>query len=116
MFYRRKTYVVKGDFIENFNLHFNQTLLPAQVKYGSRLIGRWMVDKKNHTVEVFAIWGYNSYEDYQRIEETVRSDQEHVKRVSNWYKRNGGRERVRKNFLEVRNEKIESTVFDVKKF
>ncbi|TKI20624.1 cytoplasmic protein, partial [Bacillus cereus] len=41
MFYRRKYYVVKNEFIEVFNDHFNNTNLPNQLKHGSRLIGRW---------------------------------------------------------------------------
>ncbi|MGM2842348.1 NIPSNAP family protein, partial [Bacillus cereus group sp. Bce002] len=38
MFYRRKYYVVKNEFIEVFNDHFNNTNLPNQLKHGSRLI------------------------------------------------------------------------------
>jgi hypothetical protein len=55
MFYRRKYYVVKNEFIEVFNDHFNNTNLPNQLKHGSRLIGRWMKDNKNGTYEVFSI-------------------------------------------------------------
>ncbi len=62
MFYRRKYYVVKNEFIEVFNDHFNNTNLPNQLKHGSRLIGRWMKDNKNGTSEVFAKWEYDSYE------------------------------------------------------
>ncbi len=61
MFYRRKYYVVKNEFIEIFNDHFNDTNLPNQIKYGSRLIGRWMKDNNDGTTEVFAIWEYDSY-------------------------------------------------------
>ncbi len=49
MFYRRKYYIVKNEFIEIFNEHFNKTNLPNQLKHGSRLIGRWMKDNKNGT-------------------------------------------------------------------
>ncbi|MZE90161.1 cytoplasmic protein, partial [Bacillus anthracis] len=52
MFYRRKYYIVKNEFVEIFNGHFNNTNLPNQLKYGSRLIGRWMKDNKNGTTEV----------------------------------------------------------------
>lgn len=45
------------------------------------------------------------------IESKIRSDQAHVKRVQDWYQKNGGKERVYKDFiLKVRNEAIESTV------
>lgn len=59
MFYRRKYYVVKNEFIEIFNDHFNDTNLPNQIKHGSRLIGRWMKDNNDGTTEVFAIWEYD---------------------------------------------------------
>lgn len=64
MFYRRKSYIVKSDFIEVFNDHFTQTNLPNQLKHGSRFIGRWMKDNGDGTFKVFAIWEYDRYEDY----------------------------------------------------
>ncbi|WP_237049401.1 hypothetical protein [Lentibacillus amyloliquefaciens] len=56
MFYRRKFYIVKSEFVETFNTHFNKTNLPTQLKYGSRLVGRWMKANNDDTVEIFAIW------------------------------------------------------------
>ena len=38
MFYRRKFYIVKNDFVEKFNEHFDKTNLPNQLKYGARLV------------------------------------------------------------------------------
>lgn len=62
-------------------------------------------------VEIFAIWEYESFEDYEKIEEKVRSDQAHVERVKAWYDQHGGREHVWKHYLlEVKNEQIVSTV------
>ncbi|WP_248139011.1 hypothetical protein [Bacillus infantis] len=55
MIYRRKSYKVDESIVEDFNLHFNQTLLPAQLKYGSRLVGRWMGQPAEGAVEIFAI-------------------------------------------------------------
>ncbi|MBM7583957.1 hypothetical protein JOC86_000494 [Bacillus pakistanensis] len=111
MFYRRKSYIVKRGFVEIFNNHFNNTNLPNQLKYGSRLIGRWMKDNTDNTVEIFAIWEYDSYEDYVEIEKKVRSDEAHVKRIKDWYEKNGGKDNVYKKYiLEVRNEALESTV------
>ncbi|MBO1511232.1 NIPSNAP family protein [Metabacillus bambusae] len=111
MFYRRKFYIVKSEFAEIFNTHFNNTNLPNQLKYGSRLIGRWMKDNNDNTVEIFAIWEYDSYEDYVEIESKVRSDEAHVKRIKDWYEKNGGKEHVYKEYiLEVRNEVLQSTV------
>jgi len=48
MIYRRKTYIVEPSFIEEFNQLFNEILLPSQLKYGARLIGRWMFDKDDN--------------------------------------------------------------------
>lgn len=111
MFYRRKFYVIKKEFVEIFNVHFNETNLPNQLKRGARLIGRWMVPKDEETTEVFAIWEYDSYEDYQVIEANVRNDQEHLQRIKNWYEAHGGRDFVIKQYvLEVRNEELKSTL------
>lgn len=111
MFYRRKFYIVKKEFVEIFNNHFINTNLPNQLKHGSRLIGRWMKDNEDGTVEIFAIWEYDSYEDYIEIESKVRSDKAHVNRVINWYEKNGGKEHVVKEyFIEVRNEELKSTL------
>ncbi len=55
MFYRRKFYVVKSGFVEIFNVHFNNTNLPNQIKHGARLVGRWMKANDDNTTEIFAI-------------------------------------------------------------
>jgi hypothetical protein len=64
MIYRRKTYRIASEIVEEFNGHFNETLLPAQLKYGSRLVGRWVAEERDGAVELFAIWEYDSQEDY----------------------------------------------------
>lgn len=111
MFYRRKFYVVKNEFVEIFNAHFNETNLPNQLKHSARLVGRWMVPKDEATTEVFAIWEYDSYEEYQAIVKKVRNDQKHLKRINHWYEAHGGRDFVLKQYvLEVRNEELKSTL------
>ncbi|MFB7142254.1 NIPSNAP family protein [Gottfriedia sp. NPDC056225] len=111
MFYRRKYYIVKNEFVEAFNEHFNETNLPNQLKHGARLTGRWMTSHDATTTEIFAIWEYDSYEKYQEIEANVRGDQEHVQRVQNWYEKYGGRTKVFEVYcLEVRNEELISTL------
>ncbi|WP_433772284.1 NIPSNAP family protein [Bacillus wiedmannii] len=111
MFYRRKYYVVKSEFIEIFNDHFNNTNLPNQLKYGSRLIGRWMKDNNDGTTEIFAIWEYDSYEKYEEIESKIRSDENHVKRIHDWYEKHGGKEYVLQEYiLELKNEEVLCTV------
>ncbi len=62
-------------------------------------------------VEIFAIWEYDSKEEYERIESNIRSDERHVQRIKSWYESKGGRDTVFRDwFLEVRNEEIYSTV------
>ena len=114
MFYRRKSYIVKAEFVEAFNQHFNQTNLPNQLKHGSRLVGRWMKENQDGTYEVFAIWAYDSYEQYEKIETRIRNDVEHIKRIQNWYDTYGGRDQVfQKYILEMKNEALESTVHSI---
>ncbi|MEO4051937.1 NIPSNAP family protein [Solibacillus sp. CAU 1738] len=111
MFYRRKFYVVKPEFINIFNDHFNQTNLPNQLKYGAKLVGRWMAKRDDGLVEIFAIWEYESYEKYEEIEKNVINDKAHVQRIHDWYEKHGGKENVYKKYiLEVRNEEIFSTL------
>jgi hypothetical protein len=110
MIYRRKKYYVDASIVDEFNTHFNNTLLPTQLKYGARLVGRWMTQNNDGTVEIFAIWQYDSNEDYEKIENNVRSDNEHVQRVQNWFEKMGGRENLKKVFHKIGEDFIESTV------
>lgn len=115
LFHRRKFYIVKNEFVEPFNRLFTDINLPNQQKHGARLVGRWMLPHNETTTEIFAIWEYDSYEDYIEIESQVRSDQEHLTRIQNWYEEHGGKEFVQKQyFLEARNEKLSSTIAIVK--
>ncbi|MFD1739802.1 NIPSNAP family protein [Bacillus salitolerans] len=106
MIYRRKLYNVAPSIV----LDFNETLLPTQLKYGARLVGRWMTPETNGVVEIFAIWEYDSFEEYEAIESKVRSDEEHIKRVQNWYKKWGGRENLKEVFFKVEQDFVENTV------
>ncbi|NMH68170.1 cytoplasmic protein [Bacillus sp. RO3] len=111
MFYRRKYYIVTKQFVDTFNAHFHQTNLPNQLKHGSRLVGRWMKDHDDQTVEIFAIWEYDSCDEYVKIEESIRNDEAHVQRIRDWYEKYGGKENVHQKYiLEVRDEVLESTV------
>lgn len=115
MFYRRKHYIVKNEFADTFNKLFNEINLPNQLKHGSRLVGRWMLPHSESTNEIFAIWEYDSYEEYLEIEARVRGDKEHVSRIKNWYEDHGGRDHISKEYIiEVKNEKLVSTLTTVK--
>ncbi|MCT1902426.1 NIPSNAP family protein [Oceanobacillus sojae] len=111
MFYRRKYYLVKSGFTEILNEHFRETNPPNQLKHGSRLAGRWKKENKDNTTEIFAIWEYDSYDEYLRIKTAIRADMEHVKRVQAWYDKYGGKDYVLGNYiLEVRHEMLQSTL------
>ncbi|BCB04046.1 NIPSNAP family protein [Bacillus sp. KH172YL63] len=110
MIYRRKMYQISPTILEDFNLHFNKTLLLTQLKYGSRLVGRWMTEERDGKVEVFAIWEYDSYEAYEEIEGNVRSDEAHMKRVHAWFEKMGGRENLKSVFNSIDQDFIQSTV------
>lgn len=51
MIYRRKTYKIDPQILICFIEHFDQTLLPTQLKYGSRLVGRWSSVEKDDVIE-----------------------------------------------------------------
>src|SRR5690625_1122487 len=63
IFYRRKLYIIKNEFVDVFNQHFNENNLPNQLKHGATLVGRWMIPYDEDTTEIFAIWKYDSYDD-----------------------------------------------------
>lgn len=94
MIYRRKTYIVDSSFVEEFNALFNDILLPAQLKNGSRLIGRWCLSLDDDNSEIFAMWEYDSLEQYEEIEKKIKSDEEHVKRVQQRFD-HIGRDRIK---------------------
>ncbi|QTM98284.1 hypothetical protein ERJ70_02505 [Sediminibacillus dalangtanensis] len=110
MIYRRKTYHIDPIIKEEFNEHFNKTLLPTQLKYGARLVGRWMTKANNVTIEIFAMWEYQSYEEYEKIESKIRADKGRVNRVEGWFEKMGGREKLKAVFFKIDQDFLESTV------
>ena len=89
--------------------------MPTQQHYGARLVGRWMSKQKNDSFEIFAIWEYDSYEAYEKIENKVRNDEKHVKRVQSWYEKMGGKENLKRVFFKIDQDFLESTVSANKK-
>jgi len=111
LFYRRKFYIVKNEFVDIFNAHFYETNFPNQIKHGARLVGRWMAPSYEDTTEIFAIWEYDSYEKYKEIETIIRGNVEHKSKINKWYEENGGKEHVyRQCILEAKNEQIFSAL------
>ncbi|WP_405156411.1 NIPSNAP family protein [Paenibacillus sp. FSL K6-0108] len=110
MIYRRKTYVVASSFVEEFNALFNDILLPSLLKYGARLIGRWHHHMDDETSEIFAMWEYDTFEQYEEIEHKIKSDNEHIIRVQERFDqigRNRYKEVFRKDIMQ---DFFESTV------
>ncbi|WP_110935611.1 NUDIX domain-containing protein [Salipaludibacillus neizhouensis] len=76
MIYRRKTYKIQPEKLNEFNNFFHSFLYPNQIKHGAKLIGRWVNDNK---VEILAIWEYRSIEHYESIENQIRNSELHKK-------------------------------------
>ncbi|UOQ86585.1 NIPSNAP family protein [Gracilibacillus salinarum] len=110
MIYRRKMYHVDPSIVKDFNEHFNKTLLPTQLKYGARLVGRWMTEDKDGVIEIFAIWEYSSFEDYEQIESKVKGDDQHVKRVQQWFEKMGRKYNLKELFYKIDQDFLKTTV------
>jgi 8-oxo-dGTP diphosphatase len=74
MIFRRKTYKVKPEKLEEFNWFFHKYLYPNQMKHGAKLIGRWVNDSKD---EILAIWEYRDIEHYENIEKMIKKSDIH---------------------------------------
>jgi len=70
MIYRMRIYRAVEDNIEVFNKFFNEQLLPVQLKYGARIIGRW----QTNDFRIVAVWEYDDLESYEHIQAQVRID------------------------------------------
>jgi NIPSNAP len=110
MIYRRKVYKLASGMVNEFNQHFNETLMPAQLKHGARLIGRWKTSSDEGTVEILAIWEYDSHEEYEIIETKVRNDEPHVKKVQEWFAKMGGRKKLKESFFKIDQDFLDSTL------
>lgn len=108
MIYRRKTYVVASSFVEEFNALFNDILLPSQLKYGARLIGRWYTHMDDETSEIFAMWEYDTFEQFEEIEQKIKSDNEHIIRVQDRFDQIG-----RDRYKEVFRKDIKQDFFEL---
>ncbi|OCA88201.1 cytoplasmic protein [Bacillus sp. FJAT-27225] len=112
MFYRRKSYIVKNDFVDSLNTLFNDYSFLKRLHYGARLTGRWMVPIDAETTEIFSIWEYDNFESFLEIEATIREDEDHLQQVNSWYDAYGGKDYVYKQYIvEVRDEQIRPTFY-----
>ncbi len=76
MIYRRKTYAIRPEKLDEFNEFFHTYLYPNQLKHGAKLIGRWVNESHD---EITATWQYDSLEQYEEIESKIRKSDLHMK-------------------------------------
>lgn len=74
MIYRMRIYRAAEDNIDIFNKFFNERLLPVQLKYGARIVGRWQTSD----FRIVAIWEYDDEESYESIQARVRVDSDSI--------------------------------------
>jgi hypothetical protein len=74
LIYRVKTYRINEEKLEVFNEFFHEYLLPNQKKHGALLVGRWVDSSKK---KITAIWKYESYQEYERIEQQIQQTELH---------------------------------------
>src|ERR1700760_2809718 len=70
MLYRMRIYHAVPASLPAFRQFFQERLLPVQLRYGARLIGRWETEDSR----VVAIWEYDDRSSYERIQADVRHD------------------------------------------
>ncbi|WP_404330331.1 NUDIX domain-containing protein [Mesobacillus maritimus] len=71
MYYKRESFKVLPERVEEFQQLFEQYLLPVQVKNGAKLVGKWLTESN----EVMVIWEYPNQEEYQKIQQRVNKDE-----------------------------------------
>jgi hypothetical protein len=70
MLYRMRVYRAVPASLPAFRQFFQERLLPVQLRYGARLIGRWETDDDR----VVAIWEYDDRGSYEQIQAAVSRD------------------------------------------
>jgi hypothetical protein len=74
MVYRVRTYCINPTIYEKFNSFFHEFLLPNQLRFGAKLIGRWSNEDKT---QITAIWEYIDKHQYMQIEEKIKKTKLH---------------------------------------
>lgn len=75
MLYRLRIYQIVPENLDAFTDFFLTHLLPLQLKYGARLVGRWVTEDNDR---ILVVWEYDSRHDYVRIDGVVRADSQSV--------------------------------------
>ncbi|WP_456271395.1 NIPSNAP family protein [Bacillus sp. AK031] len=74
MIYQVKTYRINEEQLGVFNEFSHKYLLPNQKKQGAHLVGRWVDTSKE---KITAIWKYDSYQEYEMIEQQIKQTKLH---------------------------------------
>lgn len=71
MIYRRQSYRIRPEQYESFTHFFDQYIFPVQLRNGARLFKRFVTDRED---EIVTIWAYDSFDAYRKINLAVRQD------------------------------------------
>ncbi|ESU33302.1 hypothetical protein G3A_06835 [Bacillus sp. 17376] len=85
MIFKRKTYRVKPEKLNEINKFFHTNVYPVHIKNGAKLIGRWVNDMND---EILVIWEYSSMEHYERINSLIENSEEYqsaMKELGEYY-------------------------------
>jgi 8-oxo-dGTP diphosphatase len=74
MIFKRKTYKIKPDKLNEINHFFHTNVYPVHVKNGAKLIGRWMNETED---EIIVIWEYSSMDHFERIENILQNSEQY---------------------------------------
>ena len=72
MIFKRNTYRIKPERLTDMNKFFHTQVYPIHIKYGAKLIGRWVNDRKD---EILVIWEYSSMDHYEKIDGLLKSSE-----------------------------------------
>ncbi|MCA0971821.1 NUDIX domain-containing protein [Halobacillus litoralis] len=72
MIYQRRIYKIEPDQYEVFTQFFHEYILPNRLGHGARIVGRFTTLNRD---EVTSIWEYDSYEDFEQIEEKLKQSE-----------------------------------------
>lgn len=70
LFFKRNTYIIKPEGLNDINKFFHTHVYPIYIKNGAKLIGRWVNETKD---EILVIWEYTSMEQYERIDDLLKN-------------------------------------------
>ncbi|WP_052442070.1 NUDIX domain-containing protein [Mesobacillus selenatarsenatis] len=74
LFFKRNTYIIKPEGLNDINKLFHTHVYPIHIKHGAKLIGRWVNGTND---EILVIWKYSSMEHYERINSLIENSEEY---------------------------------------